>query len=169
MAVIVHLSGTFQRMNMFLILWMYISKCVKCKSNLSRFTYSLLMFSQTFDWAPQSSDSGSHICFEGENSVDNSFAAAKNSVSKSFLGNRTAAAARRCSALRRLAAAAAGSQMGRVGRAGWSAGPTVLDLQYQTLWNSWVIGQLIIQSTHLKCSATFHNLPFWWSSLISEY
>ena len=40
-------------------------------------------------------------------------------MSKSFLGNRTAAAARRCSALRRLAAAAAAvSQMGRVGRAG---------------------------------------------------
>ena len=71
---------------------MYISKCVKCKSNLSRFTYSLRMFFQTCGSALQSFDSGSHICFEGESSADNSFAAAKNSVSKSFLGNRIAAA-----------------------------------------------------------------------------
>ena len=116
----------------------------KMQSNLTRFTNSLGMFSKTFGWAPPFSDSGNHLYCYFElksSSVGCSFAAAKSSASRSFLGNtaaaaaagwsRTAAAAAwRCSALLHLAAAAAaGSQTGRVGRAGWSAGPTVLDLQ----------------------------------------
>ena len=88
-----------------------------------------MMFSQTSDSALPPS-----AYFVEKNSADSSWE--KNpGRSKGFPGSRIAAGWK-CSAF------LAGSQMGRVGRAGWSVAPTVLDLQQQVVANfGWKLGE----------------------------
>ena len=103
------------------------------------------MFSQTSDSAPQPS-----VYFVEKNSADNSWEKTPGR-SKGFPGSRIAVGWK-CSAF------LAGSQLGRVGRAGWSVAPTVLDLQQQVVDNlGWKLGEYYL-STHIEsvtkeCSA----------------
>ena len=97
------------------------------------------MFSQTSDSAPPLS-----AYFVEKNSADSSWE--KTPGSKGFPGSRIAAGWK-CSAF------LAGSQMGRVGRAGWSVAPTVLDLHKETFssgWQFWVKLSEYYLSTHIE-------------------
>ena len=98
------------------------------------------MFSQTSDSAPPLS-----VYFVEKNSADSSWEKTPGR-SKGFPGSRIAAGWK-CSAF------PAGSQMGRVGRAGWSVAPTVLDLHKETFssgWQFWVKLSEYYLSTHIE-------------------